>query len=76
MFLLMPVDAASQRAEPAADERAHGAAPACDGRNARPYKRTGSSAGKRPPRGEIHRVRIEDLCDGCISLSNGEAFNT
>ena len=25
-----------------------------------------------PCKGEIHRVQIEDLCDGCISLSNGE----
>ena len=25
-----------------------------------------------PCKGEIHRVQIEDLCDGCISLSNAE----
>ena len=27
-----------------------------------------------PCKGEIHRVQTEGLCDGYISLSNGEAF--
>ena len=26
------------------------------------------------PQGEIHREQIEDLCDGCISLSNAEGL--
>ena len=58
MFLLVAVDTASQSSEPAADERAHGTAPACDGRNARPYERTGSSSGQSPLLGLVHmRVR-------------------
>ena len=27
-----------------------------------------------PCKGEIHKVQIEDLCDGCISLSNAEGL--
>ncbi len=27
-----------------------------------------------PRRGEIPRVQIADLCEGCISLSNAEGF--
>ena len=27
-----------------------------------------------PCKGEIPRVQIEDLCEGCISLSNAEGF--
>ena len=29
-----------------------------------------------PCKGEIPRVQIEDLCEGCISLSNAEGLNS
>lgn len=31
-------------------------------------------SGNSSRQGEIHRVQIEDLCDGCISLSNAEGL--
>jgi len=37
----------------------------------KPHRR---ASGGSPRQGEIHRVQTEGLCDGCISLSNGEAF--
>jgi len=39
-----------------------------------PLTRPGRAGGGSPRQGEIHRVQTEGLCDGCISLSNGEAF--
>ncbi len=32
------------------------------------------AAGFAPCKGEIPRVQIEDLCEGCISLSNAEGL--
>jgi len=54
MFLLVPVDATSHSAKPAAYESSHGPAPTCNGGNASTYQSAGTCAGKRTLLSPVH----------------------